>query len=53
MAGWRSILPLMLTGLLLFNLADAVVNGGRENWIRVAVVALGLALVTWWRTRAE
>ena len=50
-AGWRRALPFILTGLVLFNLADAIVNGGQGNWIRVAVMALVLALSIWWRRR--
>ena len=47
LAAWRRVAPFVLAGLLLFNLADAIINGGRENWIVVAVLALGLALVVW------
>ncbi len=53
LAGWRRILPLILAGVLLFNIADAIVNGGRANWVRVAVLALVLALTLWWQQRAE
>ena len=53
LAAWQRALPFVLTGLLLFNLADAIINGGRGNWIRVAVVALVLALTVWHRRRAE
>ncbi len=53
LAAWQRALPFVLAGLLLFNLADAIVNGGRANWIRVAVIALVLALTIWWRRRAE
>ncbi len=50
-AAWQRTLPFVLTGLLLFNLADAIVNGGQGRWIRVAVMALVLALTFWWRRR--
>ncbi len=52
LAAWQRALPFVLAGLLLFNLADAIINGGRGNWIRVAVIALFLALTVWWRRRA-
>ena len=52
-AGWRRALPFILTGLLLFNLADAIINGGQRNWILVAVVALVLALTVWSQRRTE
>ena len=53
LAAWRRALPFVLAGLLLFNLADAIVNGGRANWIMVAVMALVLVLTIWWRRRME
>jgi len=53
LAAWRRALPFVLTGLLLFNLGDAIVNGGRANWIRVAVMALVLASTIWWQRRTE
>ena len=49
---YRRVFPFILAGLLLFNLADAIVNGGRDRWIIVAVMALVLALTLWWRRRA-
>ncbi len=48
---WRRALPFVLTGLLLFTIVDATVNGGQGRWIRVAVIALVLALTLWWRRR--
>ncbi len=53
LAGWRRILPLILAGVLLFNIADAIVNGGQGRWIRVAVMALVLAFTIWWQRRTE
>ncbi len=50
---YRRAVPFILAGLLLFNLAEAIINGGRENWIMVAVMALVLALTLWWRRRTE
>jgi hypothetical protein len=47
LAAWRRIRPLVLTGLLLLNLANAIANGGRRNWIVVAIVAIVLALSLW------
>ena len=49
LAAWRRALPFVLTGLLLFNIVDAIVNGGQGRWIMVAVMALVLALTVWWR----
>ena len=46
---YRRVVPFILAGLLLFNLADAIANGGRANWIVVAVMALVLALTLWLR----
>lgn len=43
---------LILTGMLLFNIAVAVAAGSRWNWLAVAFVALMLALNLWWRGRA-
>lgn len=53
LAAWRRAFPFVLTGLLLFNLADAITNGGQGRWIRVAVMALVLAFTIWWRRRIE
>lgn len=51
LAAWQHALPFVLTGLLLVNIIDAIVNGGQGRWIRVAVIALVLALTMWWRRR--
>ena len=48
---YRRAVPFILAGLLLFNLVDAIINGGRANWIVVAVMALVLALTLWLRRR--
>ena len=53
LAAWRRIAPFVLAGLLLFNLAEAILDGGRGNWIRVAVIALFLAWTVWLRRRRE
>ena len=49
---YRRVLPFILAGLLVFNLVEDIINGGRANWITVAVMALVLALTLWWRRRA-
>lgn len=43
--------PFILTGALLLNLVNALLGGGRANWLLVTVVALMLALTLWWRAR--
>jgi hypothetical protein len=53
LATWRRIAPFVLTGLLLFNLAEAIAIGGRGNWIMVALLALLLAYTVWRRRRPE
>ncbi len=53
LTAWRRALPFVLAGLLLFNLADAIVNGGQRNWIMVGVTALALAWILWLRRRPE
>ncbi len=53
LATWRRTVPFILAGILLFDIAIAIMNGGRANWIRVAVVALVFALGIWWRRRLE
>ncbi len=53
LSAWRRVLPFILTGVLLFNLADAIINGGQGNWIRVAIMALVLAFTIWWQRRTE
>ena len=50
---WRRVVPFLLAGILLFNLGDAIINGGRGNWITVAILALLLALLVWQRRRTE
>ena len=40
--------PFLLTGALLLNLLNAVLDGGRGNWLMVGLVALALALTLWW-----
>ena len=42
---WRRVAPFILAGLLLTNLAIAIADGGRENWLMVALVAAILALL--------
>ena len=51
LAAWRRVAPFVLGGLLLLNLAEAITGGRREDWIMVAVLALGLALMVWLRRR--
>ena len=51
LAAWRRVAPFVLGGLLLLNLAEAITGGRREDWISVAVLALGLALMVWLRRR--
>jgi uncharacterized membrane protein YhhN len=46
------LLPFFLAGLLLLNLLTATLDGGRANWLLVAVLALLLAGMVFWRTRA-
>ncbi len=53
LAWWRRVAPFVLTGVLLFDIAIAIVHGSRENWIRVAVTALALALALWWQARTR
>ncbi len=50
---YRRVVPFILAGLLLVNLVQGIANGGPDNWIMVAVLALVLALTLWWRRRAE
>ena len=50
---WRRMAPFILAGLLLFNILGAIISGGRGNWISVAVLALGLALILWQRRRKK
>ena len=47
----RRPVPFILSGVFLFNLADAGLHGGRANWLMVAATALALALSLWWSTR--
>ena len=51
LAAGRRALPFVLTGLLLFNLLDAIL-GGRAAWLMVGLVAMALALSIWRRHRA-
>ena len=51
-ASWRRVVPFILAGLLLWNLAHAIVTGGRGPWLLVALVALGLAVSFWLRDQA-
>ena len=51
LAAWRRVAPFVLGGLLLLNLAEAITGGRRGDWIMVAVLALGLALMVWLRRR--
>ena len=51
LAAWQRIAPFVLAGLLVFNLVDAIINGGRWNWLTVAFLALLLALMVWQRRR--
>ncbi len=53
LAAWRRIAPFILRGILLFNLAAAIGDGGRERWLIVALLALLLAFAVWRRRRAE
>ncbi len=46
---WRRIAPFILAGILLLNLAEAISDGGRANWLMVALLALILALLVWQR----
>ena len=50
---WQRIAPFILTGILLFNLAAAIVEGGQARWLMVALLALLLAFAIWRRRRAE
>ncbi len=47
------VTPFVLTRVLLFNLLDAVVTGGRWGWLLVGLTALALALSLWWRDQAH
>ena len=51
METWRRIAPFVLAGLLVLNLVQAIRDGGREDWIVAALIALGLAFVLWQRGR--
>ena len=51
LAAWRRVVPFVLGGLLLLNLAEAITGRRREDWIMVAVLALVLALMVWSRRR--
>ncbi len=53
LAAWRRVAPFILTGVLLFNLLDATLNGGRRSWLVVGIVALSLAFSLSWRDRAH
>ena len=44
MRTWRRVAPFILAGLLLLNLAIAIAEGGRWQWLVVALLALTLAL---------
>lgn len=46
---YRRLQPFILSGLLVYNLVDALVDPTRGNWLSVAIVALVLALVLWRR----
>ncbi|MDQ3448941.1 MAG: hypothetical protein M3432_07170 [Chloroflexota bacterium] len=48
---YRRLLPFLLAGLLLFNLAKAIADSTRGNWISVGVMALALAIILWRRAR--
>ena len=50
---WHRMAPFVLTGVLLINLANAIINGGQQNWIMVGVTALILAWVLWQRRRVD
>lgn len=41
--------PIALVALLLLSLMIAVVEGGRGNWLAVAVIALAIAANLWFR----
>jgi hypothetical protein len=45
------ILPFIMLGLLLLNLLTAIADGGRANWLSVAVIAGLLAVMLWRRGR--
>jgi hypothetical protein len=49
MTAWQRAMPFVLAGFLLGNLIGALTNGGRGNWITVALLALLLALIVWRR----
>ena len=52
LAAYRRVAPFLLTGVLLLNVAIAIVTGQRATWLMVAVLALVLALNVWWWRRA-
>jgi hypothetical protein len=45
-------LPFFLAGFLVLNLLTATLDGGRANWLLVAVLASLLAVTVFQRTRA-
>jgi hypothetical protein len=44
-------MPFILAGFLLLSLMTAIVDGGRGNWLIVALVALAVAANLWLRDR--
>ncbi len=50
MLAWRRVVPAFLAGVLLASLIDAIMHGGRTNWLIVALFASVLALSLWRRT---
>jgi hypothetical protein len=53
LAAWRRVAPFILAVLLVLNLIDAIVVGGRARWLWVAVFAIFIAVALWRRWRAE
>ena len=41
---WRRVAPFILAGLLLLTVAIAIAEGGRHNWLMVALTAAIFAL---------
>ena len=50
---WRRVAPFLLAGMFLLNVANAIANGGRGNWLTVAMLAIILALSLWWQGRTS